>query len=61
MPHPAHPAWVLFPWAVFAVGAGIKFWQLTALFRKHLIGIPSRTERFRQTLERIWEKDQQVV
>jgi len=56
-----HPVWVLLPWAVFAVGAGIKFWGLTAVFRRHLLGIPSRTERSRQTLERIWEKDQQVA
>lgn len=52
---------MLVPWLVFAVAAGIKFWRLTALFRKHLLGIPTKTERLRQTLERIWEKDQQVV
>jgi len=46
---------------VFAVAAGLKFWKLTALFRKHLLGIPSRTERFRQGLERNWAKDQQTV
>jgi hypothetical protein len=42
------------PWVVLAVAAGVKFWRLTSLFRKHLLGIPSRTERFRQALERIW-------
>jgi len=55
------PIWMLVPWAVFAVAAGIKFWRLTAGFRKHLLGVPSRTERLRQTLERIWAKDQQAV
>jgi len=55
------PLWMLLPWAVFAVAAGLKFWKLTALFRKHLLGIPSRTERFRQGLERNWAKDQQTV
>jgi hypothetical protein len=52
---------MLVPWAVFAVAAGLKFWRLISLFRNHLLVIPSRTERFRQTLERIWTKDQQVV
>lgn len=56
-----NPLLMLVPWAVFALGAGIKFWRLTALFRRHLLGIPSRTERFRQSLERIWQKDQQAV
>lgn len=57
----SNPLWMLVPWLVFALAAGIKFWRLTSLFRKHLLGIPSRTERLRQMLERIWEKDQQVV
>jgi hypothetical protein len=56
-----NPLWMLAPWAVFAVAAGLKFWRITTLFRKHLLGIPSRTERFRQGLERTWIKDQQVV
>jgi hypothetical protein len=56
-----NPLWMLVPWAVFAVAAGLKFWRLTTLFRKHLLGIPSPTERFRQVLERIWEEDQQKV
>lgn len=55
----AHPLWMLVPWVVFAVAAGIKFWRLTSLFRRHLVGTPPSTERFRNTLERIWEKDQQ--
>jgi hypothetical protein len=52
---------MLVPWAVFALAAGLKFWRLNSLFRKHLLGIPSQTERFRQRLERIWEEDQQKV
>ena len=56
-----HPLWMLVPWAVFAIGAGLKFWRLTALFRRHLLGTPSKTERFRQSLERVWQKDQQAV
>ena len=53
--------WMLVPWAVFALGAGLKFWHLTTVFRRHLLGMPSGTERFRQALERIWQKDQQTV
>ena len=48
---------MLVPWAVFAVAAGLKFWHITALFRKKLLGVPTETERFRQALERIWIKD----
>ena len=31
-----NPLWVLTPWAVFAVAAGVKFWHPTSLFRRHL-------------------------
>jgi hypothetical protein len=55
------PLWMLVPWAVFAVAAGLKFWRITTLLRKTLLGIPSPTERFRQGLERIWRKDQQTM
>ncbi|MCP9792636.1 hypothetical protein [Vulcanococcus limneticus] len=48
------PLWMLAPWALFAIAAGLKFWRITALFRRHLLGAPSQTERFRQSLERIW-------
>ena len=53
--------WILVPWAVFAIGAGLKFWKLTALFRKHLLGVPTKIELFRQALERVWQKNQQKV
>jgi len=54
-----NPLWRLVPWAVFAVAAGLKFWRITILFRKHLLGTITQTERFRQVLERIWAKDRQ--
>ncbi len=57
----SNPLWMLVPWAVFAVAAGIKFWRLTSLFRRHLIGVPSSTEQLRSSLERAWAKDQQAV
>ena len=56
-----NPLWMMLPWAVFAVAAGIKFWRLTSLFRRHLLGTPTDTEQFRLTLERIWAKDQQTA
>jgi len=54
-----NPLWMLVPWAVFVLAAGLKFWRITILFRKHLLGTISKTERFRQALERIWAKDRQ--
>ena len=54
-----NPLWMLVPWAVFAIAAGLKFWKLTALFRRNLLGVPTKTERFRQALERVWAKEQQ--
>ncbi|MEB3185326.1 MAG: hypothetical protein VKM97_05520 [Cyanobacteriota bacterium] len=56
-----NPLWMLVPWAVLALAAGVKFWRITSLFRRHLLGVPSGTERFRQTLERIWAKGQQAA
>jgi hypothetical protein len=56
-----NPLWMLVPWAVFAVAAGVKFWRITTAFRRQLQGTPAGTERFRQHLERIWQKDQQAA
>ncbi len=52
--------WVLVPWAVFAIAAGVRFWRLTAQFPQNLLGVPTKTELFRQALERVWQKGQQV-
>lgn len=54
------PFWMLVPWAVFAVAAGIKFWRLTTVFRSHRRDSRSGTEQFRQSLERIWAQDQRA-
>ena len=51
------PLWMLLPWAVFAVAAGIKFWRLTTVFRKGGFSRATDSERFRQSLERIWAKE----
>ena len=54
-----NPLWVLVPWAVFAIAAGLKFWRLPDLFRRHLLGVATKNELFRQALERVWQKGQQ--
>ena len=55
-----NPLWLLVPWAVFAIAVGLKLWRLGALIRRSVLNIPSRSERFRQSLERLWEKEQQA-
>jgi len=56
-----NPLWMLVPWAVFAIAAGVKFWRFIALFRRHLLGVPTKSERFRQALERVWQKGQKAA
>ena len=51
-----NPLWMLAPWAVFAVAAGVKFWRITAAFRKRGQSRVSTTEQFRHSLERIWSE-----
>ena len=57
----SHPLWMLVPWAVFALAAGLKFWRLTGMFRQHMAKAQTNPERFRQSLERIWQQDQQAA
>jgi hypothetical protein len=57
----AHPLWMLAPWAVFALAAGLKVWRLTRVFRQHMAQTKTNPEPFRQSLERIWQKDQQAA
>jgi hypothetical protein len=56
-----HPLWMLVPWGVFALAAGLKFWRLTSVFRQHMAKAQTNPERFRQSLERIWQQDQQAA
>jgi len=49
-----NPLWMLVPWAVFAVAAGVKFWKITTVFRRRN---SANTHQFRQTLERIWVRN----
>lgn len=57
-----NPLWLLLPWALVALSAGVKFWRLTSAWRQRP-GIASsdqtETDTARQTLERIWAQDQQ--
>jgi hypothetical protein len=54
-----NPLWMLVPWAVFALAAGVKFWRLTSPWRQRSAGREANTDLFRKSLERIWAKDQQ--
>lgn len=56
----SNPVWMLVPWLVFALAAGLQFWRLTARFRRRELGAVSSREQFRQTLERIWQNDQNM-
>ncbi len=56
-----NPLWMLVPWTVFAVAAGIKFWRLTAMFRKGGLSRGTGSERFKQSLQRILASDQEVA
>mgnify|MGYP006273819105 CR=1 FL=1 len=51
-----NPLWMLVPWALVAVAAGVQFWRLTRVFCQRVLSTTTSTERFRQTLERIWAK-----
>ncbi len=52
----ANPLWMLTPWVVFAVAAGVKFWRITAVFRRRTQSRVSSTDQFRESLERIWSE-----
>ena len=54
-----HPLWLLLPWTVFALAAGLKFWRLLRLFRQPRRPNPAGIEQVRQSLERSWAKAQQ--
>ena len=51
-----NPLWMLVPWAVFAVAAGLKFWCLTTVFRERDHARAMTESEFRRSLERIWAK-----
>lgn len=44
--------WLLLPWCVFALAAGLKFWRLTQPFRQQ----QRSPEAIRAALERQWQR-----
>jgi len=56
-----NPLWMLVPWAVFALAAGVKFWRLTSAWRHRGMSTATNPDQFRQSLERIWQQDEQTV
>ena len=50
------PLWILLPWTVFGIAAGIKLWRLGTGLGSHPGGPGPATEPFRQSLERFWSK-----
>jgi hypothetical protein len=57
----ANPIWLLLPWALVALSAGVKFWRLTSAWRQRgrTSSDQAVTDAVRQSLERIWKQDQQ--
>ena len=53
-----HPLWILVPWVVFALAAGLKAWRLMTLLRRQRLPLATSSERFREALERSWARDQ---
>ena len=54
-----HPAWILVPWAVFAVALALKVLTFGSALKRHLVGPTPSTVQFRQSLERIWAQANQ--
>ena len=55
------PLWMLVPWALFALAAGVKIWQLSRWLRQPSPSSLNSTERFRAALERRWEREQNTA
>ena len=53
-----HPGWILVPWAVFAVALAFKVLKFGKALKGHLSAPTPSIDQFRQSLERIWERDQ---
>lgn len=54
---PMHgPGWILVPWTVFALAAGIKAWRLWSQLRLQSPWRQLSTDQCRQLLERSWQR-----
>ena len=49
------PGWILVPWAVFAIAAGLKAWRLWSSVRQKAATRVRSTEECRRLLERSWQ------
>jgi hypothetical protein len=48
--------WLLVPWCVFALAAGLKFWRLTQPFRQSKARDQRSADDVRAALERQWQR-----
>ncbi len=48
--------WLLVPWCVFALAAGLKFWRLTQPFRQSKARDQRSADAVRAALERQWQR-----
>ena len=46
--------WLLVPWTVPALAAGIQFWKVATFLILASPGVSTGTNQFRQTIEQIW-------
>ena len=53
-----HPQWTLVAWVVFLGAFALKLWKFGMALKRYQVGRTPSIDPFRQTLERIWIKDQ---
>ena len=58
---PSHQLLILLPWSVFALAAGLKFWQMSRWLRRPRLVQHDKTEQIRASLERIWQRQQNAA
>ena len=58
---PSHQLLILLPWSVFALAAGLKFWQVSGWLRRPRLVQQDKTEQIRASLERIWQRQQNAA
>ena len=61
MAQPSHQLLILLPWSVFALAAGLKFWQVSRWLRRPRLVQQTNTEQIRASLERIWQRQQNAA
>ena len=61
MTRPSHQLLILLPWSVFALAAGLKFWQMSRWLRHPRLVQQTNTEQIRASLERIWQRQQNAA